>query len=503
MRIDDVLTIAERLSPVLFLPIRRLIGPLHRRRPVLRQDQNSDFPPLPAPWEDPRWFRGGFPPRQHTMLRPLVHGDEYFPDLHAALLGARERVTIAGWALTPLMAIVRGEMETASVFAELLRKVSQRAEVYLLLWCGAPAVFEPNEKMVAEVRKTLLRVAPRVHCALDHRASFSHDHHQKAVTIDGRIAYVGGMDITTFQGDRWDTRDHPLRFGPNWHDAQVRMEGEVVQDVEANFLQRWEAVTGEHLEPLPPLPVEPSWNQPAQIIRTVPAGFYAFAPRGEFGIHHALTTAIRQAERFVYLENQYLWSPEIVSALVEAMNRPRSGPFRVVIVLPAKAYTGKYDNDDHVRLLSGVDGGRGIFHAYSLYTAGPAVGSSGYRYLPVYVHGKISIVDDQWFSVGSANLNGRGLATDTEMNVQSISPEIARLLRVRLWAEHLGLADEQVAAADPIELVDHAWPEAARSMEGRLRAGAQAPLSKARRYVPGHNVGSRVLDVIQDMTLEH
>jgi phosphatidylserine/phosphatidylglycerophosphate/cardiolipin synthase-like enzyme len=107
-----------------------------------------------------------------------------------------------------------------------------------LLWAGAPALVEPNTRTAEDARKTLLDVAPNVRCVLDRRAKFSHDHHQKAVTIDDRVAYVGGMDISTFQGDRWDTGDHPLRFGPGWHDVQVRIEVQVVADVEDTFCQR-------------------------------------------------------------------------------------------------------------------------------------------------------------------------------------------------------------------------------------------------------------------------
>lgn len=496
-------SILTRLTSILFIPVRKLAGPFHRRKKSLDEDPNDDMAPLPPPWEDERWFRGSFPPRLHNHLTPLIHGDEYFPDLYEALLGAQERVTICGWGLTPLIPLLRGDREGESILANVLREVSARADVYVLLWCGAPVLFQPTEDMVKGVRATLQRIAPAVRCELDHRANFSHDHHQKAVTIDGRIAYVGGIDLTTFQGDRWDSAQHPLRFGPNWHDAQVRIQGEAVGDVEANFCQRWNVVTGDRLEPLPGGPIESGWNTPAQIVRTVPRGFYPFAPEGEHGIFHALTTAIRRAERFVYLENQYIWSPEIVEAVIDAMNRPRSGPFRVAIVLPAKAYTGKYDNDEHVRLLTGVDNGRGMFRAYSIYSGGPAIGVTGFRYLPIYVHGKISIVDDEWFSIGSANLNGRGMATDTEMNVQSISSDVARSLRVRLWAEHLGMSEDEVAAADPVELLDNEWVAAAEVMEKAIRAGSMPPRSQVRCYVPGANVGSRALDLIQDFTLEH
>src|SRR4051794_7026585 len=115
---------AEHLLPASFLLLRKLVGPSHRRRRGLERDQNDDLPPLPPPWEDERWFRGGFPPRRHNRLHPLLHGFEYFEDLYNALLGARERVTICGWCLTPLMPLLRDERERASILADLLREVS-------------------------------------------------------------------------------------------------------------------------------------------------------------------------------------------------------------------------------------------------------------------------------------------------------------------------------------------------------------------------------------------
>src|SRR5947209_824032 len=519
--ISRLLAPLGQISSVLFLPLRRLFGPLHRRRRRMERDENDDFQPLPAPWTDARWFRCGFPPREGTQLTPLVDGEAYLADLCDALSSAQQRVTICGWSLTPLLPLRRADGGGEALLAEVLREVSERAEVYVLLWSGAQALFEPTTQMVEHVRSSLLRIAPKVQCRLDRTAAFSHDHHQKAVTVDGRVAYVGGMDLTTFQGDRWDTSRHSLRFGTNWHDVQMRLVGEIVRDVEENFCQRWQAVTRQKLEPLPASTRSNSGRQhapahgerqddshpeargaPAQIIRTIPAGRYPFVPNGEFGIHHALTTAIRGARRLIYLENQYLWSPEIVDALTEAMERPQNGTLRIVAILPAKAEDGKYDNDDHVRLLRERDAGRGMFSAYCLYTGGPAAGPTGYRYLPIYVHAKVTIVDDEWLSIGSANLNGRGLATDTEMNVQCIDPVLARALRVRLWAEHLGRPEDEVAAADPVDLVDHAWPEAARETERQVLSGGAPPAGTVRRYVSGETLGSRVLDVVQKATFE-
>lgn len=497
--------LSRHLLVRLALPIVGLFARKRRRRPSLRNVT------LPEPAtgttrldSDPRWYPLDFPPRQHGALTPLIHGDEYFSDLCAELGKARERVTIAGWCLTPLMSLLRHDRDgiAGSVVAEVLRDASQRAEVYVLLWEGAPAFFDPTVRMVREARELLLSVAPRVHCALDGAAPFSHDEHQKAVTIDGKIAYVGGIDLTTYAGDRWDTARHPLRFGPSWHDVQMRIEGEAVRDVEENFIQRWNATTGEDLHALSPA-VSAEMDTPVQVVRTIPKGFYKFAPEGIHGIGYAYLQAIARAERFIYLENQYLWSPEIVDALINAMNRKHEGPFRIVTVLPAKAYTGKYDNDEHVRALQEADGGRGMYAAYCPYSSGPALGPTGYHYLPVYVHAKVGIIDDQWLTVGSANLNERGFVTDAEMNVQSISPEVARRLRVGLWSDHLHLDPAEIEAADPITLIDTVWKQTADRVTDAVKRRAMPPGGSIAHYVPGKSPGSWALDGIQMLTLEH
>jgi len=59
------------------------------------------------------------------------------------------------------------------------------------------------------------------------------------------------------------------------------------------------------------------------------------------------------------------------------------------------------------------------------------------------VHAKVTIIDDLWSTVGSANLNNRGMRDDTEMNVATLDAELARGLRMLLWAEHLELIGEE------------------------------------------------------------
>lgn len=458
---------------------------------------------------DRRWYPGGTPPRRHNRVTPLVDGEQFFAALQEALAGAQHYVYIVGWCLTPHIPLQRhGDDRLAldeSRLLEVLREVAQRTPVRILLWSGAPFLLQPTTHTMEQAQQAVEAAAQGadMQCRLDRTAHISHCHHQKTVVVDGRVAFVGGMDLTTFQGDRWDTSAHLLRAGPNWHDVQLRIEGEAVADVEHNFRQRWDAAIGEAL-PEPAAPVyEPDWELPVQIVRTIARDVYPFAPHGEFGIRHIYTRALRAARRLIYLENQYLWSPDVMDALIAVINQERSEPFRIVIVLPARAYSGKYDNDRHVSMLREADSGRGIVSVYCPYASGPAAGLQPFTYRPIYVHAKVAIIDDEWLMVGSANLNSRGFITDSEMNAVVRDATLARQLRVQLWAEHLGLSYEDVDAADPVALVDREWTARAAENAAIIQQADRPLLCDIHRYEIGHMPGSRLLEELEVLTLEH
>jgi phosphatidylserine/phosphatidylglycerophosphate/cardiolipin synthase-like enzyme len=101
--------------------------------------------------------------------------------------------------------------------------------------------------------------------------------------------------------------------------------------------------------------------------------------------------------------------------------------------------------------------------------------------MPVYVHAKIGIVDDEWLTLGSANLNEHSLFNDTEVNVVARDPVLARGVRLGLWAEHLERPVEDVAG-DPADVVDTLWrPIAEEQLQRRSRG---APLEHRLARLP-------------------
>ena len=69
-----------------------------------------------------------------------------------------------------------------------------------------------------------------------------HCHHEKLVIVDDEVAFVGGIDLTSLSGDRWDGNAHPARGRLGWHDVATRLRGPAVADVAEHFRARWQEV---------------------------------------------------------------------------------------------------------------------------------------------------------------------------------------------------------------------------------------------------------------------
>jgi phosphatidylserine/phosphatidylglycerophosphate/cardiolipin synthase-like enzyme len=430
----------------------------HHRRRMARAGQSPSYSP---PRDGSLWAAGDPPPREGCSLEVLIDGAQALPRIAEAIAGAREHVHIAGWHVTPGFGLTRDD--DARTLRDVLGELAERIDVRVLLWAGAPLpVFSPKRADVRDVRDELTR-GTRVRCGLDSCERPMHCHHEKLVIVDGEVAFVGGIDLTSLGGDRYDSSDHGVRGGLGWHDVGTCVRGPAVADVAAHFAARWHEVTGERLATDQP-PV-PAGATTLQVVRTVPEKVYGFLPRGDFRILEAYTRALRSARSLVYLENQFLWSPEIVRILAEKLRDPPSDDFRLVVLLPATPNNGADDTRGQLGVLADADADAHRFLAATIHSR------TGRVVAPLYVHAKVGIVDDAWLTVGSANLNEHSLFNDSEMNVVACDAALARDTRLRLWAEHLELGVADVGG-DPAQVVDELWRPIAGEQRSRLLDGA-------------------------------
>jgi phosphatidylserine/phosphatidylglycerophosphate/cardiolipin synthase-like enzyme len=424
----------DRVDDLLGDGVERLVAAHHRRRLARHGHRPAEAPPG-------GWAEGGsFPPRPGNRVELLVDGAELLPRMVEDVAAARSHVHVAGWFFTPSFRM-GGDGPT---LRGLLAEAATRCDVRVLAWAGAPLpLFHPDRAEVREMRGELTR-GTRIEMELDARERPMHCHHEKLVVVDDRVAYVGGLDLTSFAGNRLDSSEHAPRIGIGWHDACLRVEGPAAADVAAHFRLRWQ-------EPLPEPTPSPELVDgiEVQLVRTVPEHVYDGLPDGEFTILESYVRGLRSAGRLVYLESQFLWGPEVVRVLADKLRDPPCDDFRVVVLLPARPNNGEEDTRGQIGVLIDAD----------------REGPPGDRFLactlfqpvehgrPVYVHAKVGIVDDAWLTVGSANLNGHSFFNDSEVNAVVRDPAFVRAARLRLWSEHLnGDAD-----ADPTRIVDERW----------------------------------------------
>jgi len=437
--------------------VERLVRSHHRRRLRRLGWGHALEPP-----DDGLWAAGDPPPRDGNHAEVLVDGAEMLPRLAAELRRARSHVHIAGWHVAPWFRLEDGGRSTPVL--PLLAEVAERVDVRVLVWAGSPLpLFRPDRKDAAGVRHALA-TGTRISVGLDAKERPMHCHHEKIVVIDDRLAFVGGIDLTTLEGDRFDVPGHPARGRLGWHDAAVVLRGPIVADVAEHFRLRWQDVTEESLPP--PRPQRRAGSVELQFLRTVPERVYGPLPKGDFRILEAYTRALRSAQRLIYLENQFFWSSEIAEIVQRKLADPPSEDFRVLLLLPSDPNNGGDDTRGQLADLLECDGGAGRVLACSLQAVGDRASH------PVYVHAKIGIVDDRWLTVGSANLNEHSLFNDSEVNVATCDAELARATRLRLWSEHLGRPADELDG-DPTRVIDDVWKPTAREQLERRRAGLE------------------------------
>jgi phosphatidylserine/phosphatidylglycerophosphate/cardiolipin synthase-like enzyme len=355
--------------------------------------------------------------------------------------------------------------------------VHKGVDVKVLLW-ACPEIFSHYSPRTAYAQLTQVGVQ----CILDESANRlphpSESLHQKISIVDGQYAFVGGIDpLIELNGDfdRWDTPHHsplsPLRSNPEnanphaWHDTHTMIEGTAARDVEFNFYQRWNEMANrtklpeEQLVPEPVrVPQTTLHHRYVQIARTIPPNTYEFAPdRGIEGIAQLYTNALSNIQRFLYLENQYFWLHAFIGLSIGELgpvNREMEHNMHLlaraleqgasaILILPDHPNVGRSFTDaalHELRTNAPEATAAGRLQVFCL--AHSVLQEDRVRYRPIYVHAKLAIVDDLWTTIGSANLNNRGMHDDAEANVAVLHSDFARDLRIFLWAEHLGLLNE-------------------------------------------------------------
>jgi phosphatidylserine/phosphatidylglycerophosphate/cardiolipin synthase-like enzyme len=369
------------------------------------------------------------------------------------MLRAERSIFIVAWDIDGRITLPRHGADDSAPeqfrdFIDYLARRRPKLTIYVLLW-DYSILYAGGRQPLPTI--TIDWSTPKnVRLVLDDRVPLGGSHHQKIVSVDDTLAFVGGIDLTRH---RWDTPDHapedPRRVDhegkpyPPFHDVQLVVDGPAARAVAELCHWRWEQSTGETLElatvPAAPWPddLPPSWCSVAVgIARTLPA---EQERPGTREILELYTESIAAAQHSIYIENQYLAADPIAEALAVRLTET-DGP-EVVIVSQWATSTWLEEQvmgvrrDQFIARLQEADE-----HARLRILAPTVPGLSKEDY---YLHSKIAVIDDCLVQIGSANLNNRSLGYDSECNLaiecQNEQERAAACsFRNRLLAEHLG-----------------------------------------------------------------
>ncbi|HZF24723.1 MAG TPA: VTT domain-containing protein [Steroidobacteraceae bacterium] len=417
--------------------------------PEARRDSRSLFRPGLNCWRTARAAR----------LAVLVDGAAYFDAFASAAQQARRSILILAWDFNSQTVLRVGPNGDALLLGEFLNSLVRhhlRLQVRVLIW-DYPMIFGTDREF-PPIYGLGWRPHRRVKVRYDNTHPVAGCHHQKVVVIDDRIAFCGGLDLTT---KRWDTREHraedPRRAVngsgyPPFHDTMMMVDAEAASALGELARQRWRAATGRTVRAVPvqydPWPQQYSplvGDARVAVSRTQPPADNR-APLRE--VEELYLDMIAAARNCIYIENQYFTSLRVGDALAARLAQAQGPEIVVVLRLLSHGWLEELTMQNLrrrliERLRQADRGGR--FHVYYPFIAGLPSGTC------IDMHAKLMIVDDEWLRIGSSNICNRSMGLDSECDLtleaggRSEVAQRIREVRDDLLAEHLGAERARVA----------------------------------------------------------
>jgi len=340
----------------------------------------------------------------------LVDGDEFYPQLLAAIDSAQDSVHLQTF-------IYARDAFGWELLDRLKAKAREGVAVRLLY-----DRFGSSEAFFTRMFKAALEAGVHAQSIsqanlLKGRFQINLRNHRKVAVIDGHTAFVGGINIAS-ENDSAYTDGAPIR------DYHTRVEGPVVADLQLQFLKDWYYATREPLSAMLQSSMFPRQQDfgPA-LVKVLPGG----PVRSGGSLDDAYFTAITAAEHTLKITTPYFVPDE---PIVEAIRSAALKGVAVDLVVPRKNnhwYTGAA--------------------ARSLYGPLLAVGVRIYERRPPFMHAKALVVDDHVSILGSANLDYRSLHLNFETNIQVADSAFTLALSRQI--------DREIALSVPVTQADH------------------------------------------------
>ena len=277
----------------------------------------------------------------------------------------------------------------------LIAKAKEGVEVRVLYddvgcWKVKEKFFKEMQEAGIEVYAFLKVAFPVLTSKVNYR------NHRKIVVIDGKVGFMGGMNIADRyeKGTDWGT----------WRDTHFKITGKGVHGLQAAFLIDWYVISKQLLNAkiyYPPVPVY-SEDNIMQIATSGPVGQWRI-------LLQAYIFMIANAKKYIFIQTPYFLPTE---GLNQALQTSALGGIDVRLMLPKRSDTRTANMATH----SFID---------EMVKAGVKV----YFYKPGFLHSKLLVTDDAVTCIGSANMDFRSFEHNFEINAFVYQPAFAKQMR--------------------------------------------------------------------------
>ena len=328
---------------------------------------------------------GAFPPRRGNSMSVYADGMEAYDEIMKMADEAERRIDVCTY-------ILGKDAVGRAIIDKLAERAADGVEVRLLV--DGVGSFGTKGRFARPLREaggkvgTFLPVIP-----VRRKASAHLRNHRKIVVVDGRSAFVGGMNLSSqFMGPRSDQ--------PRWKDVSMRLDGPVARDLHEVFQADWEFTTGEveaedALDDFP----EPDVQPEGSVVQIAPDG----PDTTTKPIYSGVMAAVAQAEERIWVATPFYVPDESLARLLALAARMGRD---VRLIVPEKSNMRLADLAGRSYLDGLMEAGAQVF----LYRKG-------------LLHAKLLVVDDVLAGVGSFNVDMRSFYLNFEIGAFLYSPE--------------------------------------------------------------------------------
>jgi cardiolipin synthase A/B len=315
----------------------------------------------------------------------LQNGDEIFPAMLKAIRGAQSTINFETY--------IYWSGVTGDEFAKaLIERVRAGVKVHLMLdWLGSEKM---KQQLLTEMQDAGVEIE-RYHALRWYSlGKLNNRTHRKVLIVDGKIGFTGGVGIA----DEW--MGH-AQDPEHWRDIHFQIEGPVVAQIQAAFLDNWVTTTGRVLNGesyFPTLP--PAGGIKMQMFMSSPAG-------GSESMRLMYLMAITAAQQSIDIEAAYFIPDDLMA---RELIKARSRGVRIRILLP-----DKHIDSETVRIATKRAWG-------PLLESGVEI----YEYDPTMLHCKMLIFDHYMVSVGSTNFDMRSFELNDEASLNVFDTNFAK-----------------------------------------------------------------------------